>query len=325
MKNLKKTLSVALTSAILAVGLAVSASAQTLPGASCPSGSGRSAAFQNVNNVLSTYVNNSSNSNCSSNLKSLLGNLTSNGSGQTLPSSVSDLLKQCGIDSNVLNSGSNCNQSKNSNSNSNCNSNTNCNSNSNCNSNTNCTQAGNCITDCDTTGNCTTTCDKSGNCTQPTGNNQTPSTGNGQSGQNGSSNQGGSGSTDNSTADNQTFEQQVADLVNQQRAANGLNPLTLSTELSAAARAKSQDMHDKNYFAHESPTYGSPFDMLKTFGISYRTAGENIAMGYSTPEAVMNAWMNSSGHRANILNASYTQIGVGYVADGNYWTQEFIG
>lgn len=313
MKNLKKTLSVALTSAVLAVGLAVSASAQTLPGASCPSGSGRSAAFQNVNNVLSTFVNNSSNTNCSSNLKSLLGNLTSNGSGQTLPSSVSDLLKQCGIDSDVLNSGSNCNQSKN------------CNTNSNCKSNTNCTQAGNCITNCDTTGNCTTTCDKSGDCSQSTGNSQTPSTGNGQSGQNGSSNQGGSDSSSGAQTDIQSFEQQVADLVNQQRAANGLKPLTLSTELSAAARAKSQDMHDKNYFAHESPTYGSPFDMLKTFGISYRTAGENIAMGYSTPEAVMNAWMNSSGHRANILNASYTQIGVGYVASGNYWTQEFIG
>ena len=125
--------------------------------------------------------------------------------------------------------------------------------------------------------------------------------------------------------DNLSFEEQVVALVNEQRAANGLKPLTLSTELSNAARAKSQDMHDKKYFAHESPTYGSPFEMLTSFGISYRSAGENIAMGYSTPEAVMNAWMNSSGHRANILNASYTKIGVGYVADGNYWTQEFIG
>ena len=117
----------------------------------------------------------------------------------------------------------------------------------------------------------------------------------------------------------------MAALVNEQRAQNGLSPLTLSTELSNAARAKSQDMHDNNYFAHESPTYGSPFEMLTSFGISYRAAGENIAMGYSRPEAVMNAWMNSSGHRANILNASYTKIGVGYVADGNYWTQEFTG
>ncbi|SHI22268.1 uncharacterized protein, YkwD family [Sporobacter termitidis DSM 10068] len=125
--------------------------------------------------------------------------------------------------------------------------------------------------------------------------------------------------------DNKSYEQQVVDLVNEQRAANGLSALTLSEKLSDAARAKSQDMHDKNYFSHTSPTYGSPFDMLKTFGISYKAAGENIAMGQATPEEVVNAWMNSPGHRANILNSAYTQIGVGYVADGSYWTQLFIG
>ena len=91
------------------------------------------------------------------------------------------------------------------------------------------------------------------------------------------------------------------------------------------ARLKSQDMYDKGYFDHTSPTYGSAFDMLRSFGISYRTAGENIAYGYSTPQAVVDAWMNSSGHRANILNASYTQIGVGHVQDGNYCTQIFVG
>ncbi|BAK98840.1 hypothetical protein OBV_16420 [Oscillibacter valericigenes Sjm18-20] len=139
------------------------------------------------------------------------------------------------------------------------------------------------------------------------------------------SNQSSSGSSNAQNVDNLSYEEQVVALVNEQRAANGLQSLTLSTALSNAARTKSQDMHDNHYFAHESPTYGSPFDMLTSFGISYRTAGENIAMGYATPEAVMNAWMNSSGHRANILNASYTQIGVGYVADGNYWTQEFTG
>ena len=84
-------------------------------------------------------------------------------------------------------------------------------------------------------------------------------------------------------------------------------------------------MKDNQYFSHTSPTYGSPFDMMKRFGIAYRTAGENIAMGYQTPEAVVDGWMNSDGHRANILNASFTQIGVGYVADGHYWTQMFIG
>lgn len=135
----------------------------------------------------------------------------------------------------------------------------------------------------------------------------------------------GTGTTTDSNIDNLSFEEQVVALVNEQRAAYGLSPLTLNTELSNVARLKSQDMHDNNYFDHTSPTYGSPFDMMASFGISYQAAGENIAMGYATPEAVMEAWMNSSGHRANILNSSYTQIGVGYVADGNYWTQEFIG
>ncbi|MCQ2447764.1 MAG: SafA/ExsA family spore coat assembly protein [Oscillibacter sp.] len=123
----------------------------------------------------------------------------------------------------------------------------------------------------------------------------------------------------------QSYEQEVARLVNVERAKAGLAPLTLNWELSRVARYKSQDMKDNRYFAHNSPTYGTPFQMIRSFGLSYRTAGENIAMGYATPAAVMNGWMNSSGHRANILNASYTQIGVGYVAEGNYWTQQFIG
>ena len=122
-----------------------------------------------------------------------------------------------------------------------------------------------------------------------------------------------------------SYEQQVIDLVNEQRAKNGLGKLTANWELSRVARYKSQDMHDKKYFSHTSPTYGSPFDMMRNFGIAYRTAGENIAQGYRTPAAVMQGWMNSSGHKANILNASFTQIGVGYVSDGNYWTQMFIG
>lgn len=101
--------------------------------------------------------------------------------------------------------------------------------------------------------------------------------------------------------------------------------LTYNWELSRVARYKSQDMKDNRYFSHTSPVYGSPFQMMKDFGITYRSAGENIARGQRSPQAVVNAWMNSSGHRANILNASFTQIGVGYVADGNYWTQMFIG
>lgn len=121
-----------------------------------------------------------------------------------------------------------------------------------------------------------------------------------------------------------SVEKQVVKLVNEIRAQNGLSALTMNWELSRVARYKSQDMADNKYFSHNSPTYGSPFQMMKTFGISYRTAGENIAKGYSTAQAVVNAWMNSAGHRANILNASYTQIGVGYVSNGNHWTQMFI-
>ena len=121
------------------------------------------------------------------------------------------------------------------------------------------------------------------------------------------------------------FESEVIRLVNEIRAKNGLNALTANWELSRVARYKSQDMVDHRYFSHTSPTYGSPYQMMRAFGISFRTAGENIAYGYKPPQAVVNGWMNSSGHRANILNPSYTQIGVGYVSNGHYWTQMFIG
>jgi len=122
-----------------------------------------------------------------------------------------------------------------------------------------------------------------------------------------------------------SMEQEVARLVNIERQKAGLAPLTLSAELSKVARIKSQDMADKNYFSHTSPTYGDPFAMMKSFGIKYGYAGENIAKGYNSAESVMNGWMNSSGHRANILNPNFKTIGVGYVkANGTtYWTQMF--
>ena len=144
--------------------------------------------------------------------------------------------------------------------------------------------------------------------------------------ENNSGNQGtGNESTDNNESNVSEYEKRVAELVNEIRVENGISPLTLNSELSNVARIKSQDMKDNQYFSHTSPVYGSPFDMIKNFGISYKTAGENIARGQQTPEAVVDAWMNSDGHRANILNSSFTEIGVGYVADGNYWTQMFIG
>ncbi|KGR91389.1 transporter [Ureibacillus massiliensis 4400831 = CIP 108448 = CCUG 49529] len=126
------------------------------------------------------------------------------------------------------------------------------------------------------------------------------------------------------TQEGVAYEQEVIRLVNVERANAGLSALKYDWELSRVAEHKSQDMANKNYFSHTSPTYGSPFDMMKAYGINYSAAGENIAKGQRSPQEVVNAWMNSSGHRANILNSSYTHIGVGFVEDGNIWTQMFI-
>lgn len=121
------------------------------------------------------------------------------------------------------------------------------------------------------------------------------------------------------------FEQEVVELTNEERAKQGLSPLKADAQLSKVARDKSKDMATNGYFSHNSPTYGSPFDMMKQYGITYRTAGENIAKGQRTPQEVVNGWMNSEGHRANIMNGEFTHIGVGYVEQGNHWTQQFIG
>ena len=124
-----------------------------------------------------------------------------------------------------------------------------------------------------------------------------------------------------------TYESQVLKIVNAERAKKGIKALTLASDVSNCARVKSEDMRDRKYFSHQSPVYGNPFEMLKHFGIKYKTAGENIAKGQKSPEAVMNAWMNSEGHRKNILNANFKEIGIGYVSDSKgttYWTQQFI-
>lgn len=130
-----------------------------------------------------------------------------------------------------------------------------------------------------------------------------------------------------STAGLTAAEQQMLNLVNQERAKAGLQPLKADLELTKLARLKSQDMINKNYFDHNSPTYGSPFQMMKQFGITYKTAGENIA-GNQTVERAHTALMNSAGHRANILNPNYTHIGIGIQNGGNYgmmFTQMFVG
>lgn len=121
--------------------------------------------------------------------------------------------------------------------------------------------------------------------------------------------------------------QEVLKLVNQERQKQGLKALTLNTKLTSIGNMKAKDMADKKYFSHTSPTYGSPFQMLQNYGVTYTSAGENIAAGQRTSQEVMNSWLNSSGHRANILNKDYTQLGVGYYKGGSYgtyWVQLFI-
>ncbi|MDQ0337436.1 putative YkwD family protein [Caldalkalibacillus uzonensis] len=120
------------------------------------------------------------------------------------------------------------------------------------------------------------------------------------------------------------IEARVIELTNAERRRNGLSDLQTDAALNRVAREKSNDMQANHYFSHTSPTYGSPFDMMRDFGISFNAAAENIAQGQPTPEAVVQAWMNSEGHRANILNGNFTHIGVGYNENGHYWTQMFI-
>ncbi|QAS53104.1 CAP domain-containing protein [Halobacillus litoralis] len=121
------------------------------------------------------------------------------------------------------------------------------------------------------------------------------------------------------------FQKKVIELTNNAREKNGLNPLKSSGEVTEVAQEKSEDMAENNYFSHTSPTYGSPFDMLKEFGVDYRTAAENIAAGQQSPQEVVDGWLNSPGHRKNIMNKNLTHIGVGFAEDGNQWVQMFIG
>ncbi|KZE65242.1 serine protease [Paenibacillus jamilae] len=131
----------------------------------------------------------------------------------------------------------------------------------------------------------------------------------------------GQSSDSNAQLSKSQFAAEVVKLVNNERSQKGLKPLTSNAKLTEVALAKAKDMSTNNYFSHTSPTYGSPFDMMKKFGVTYTYAGENIAMGQKTPQEVMTAWMNSQGHRENILKAEYTQIGVAYY--NGYWVQEF--
>lgn len=144
---------------------------------------------------------------------------------------------------------------------------------------------------------------------------------------NNSSNNNSSSNSNSTTTAMTTDEKEVFDLINNQRTQNGLSALKLDTETLRVARIKAQDMVDNNYFSHNSPTYGSPFQMLNSFKISYKTAGENIA-GNSSNSSAVTAWMNSSGHKANILNSSFNYTGIGVVKSSKYgkvYVQMFLG
>jgi len=123
-------------------------------------------------------------------------------------------------------------------------------------------------------------------------------------------------------------ETQMLNLINQERSKNGLKPLKANSEIAKIARLKSKDIADNNYFSHTSPTYGSPFEMLKKYGISYLYAGENLAKN-SNVQAAHQALMNSAGHRKNILSNNFTEVGIGIISSGDgsmkVYTQMFIG
>jgi uncharacterized YkwD family protein len=118
------------------------------------------------------------------------------------------------------------------------------------------------------------------------------------------------------------FSVKVVELVNLERAKRGLAPLRLDGRLTEVAQEKAQEMVRNKYFSHTSPSYGSPFEMMQKFGIRYSAAGENIARGQTSPGEVMADWMQSSGHRSNILYPNFDTIGVGHSED--VWVQMFI-
>lgn len=137
-------------------------------------------------------------------------------------------------------------------------------------------------------------------------------------------NQPGNPSVPDNDTENADFVQQVVNLVNQERAKAGLSPVTADTSIQAAAQVRAKEIEKS--FSHTRPDGSSFSTALTQQGVTYRGSGENIAWGQKTPEQVMNGWMNSEGHRANILNKNFTKIGVGYhqnASGTNYWTQLF--
>ena len=137
-------------------------------------------------------------------------------------------------------------------------------------------------------------------------------------------NSGNDSTEENVSGDEHAFIKQVVDLVNAERAKEGLSPLTIDTKVQDAAMLRAKKC--EQLFSHTSPDGSSFATALKEQNVSYKSAGENIAWGQTSPEKVMNAWMNSSGHRANIMNPNFTTIGVGYYENAkgtDYWCQLF--
>ncbi len=131
---------------------------------------------------------------------------------------------------------------------------------------------------------------------------------------------------------NPNFINQVVDLINFERTQAGLDPLQIDSQLSQAAQVHTESMANDDFFSHYGVDGSSPFERIRDRGYQYSTAAENIAAEYQTPEAVVEAWMGSAGHRANILNSNLTEIGVGYeylandtgsVNYNHYWTTTF--
>lgn len=133
-------------------------------------------------------------------------------------------------------------------------------------------------------------------------------------------------STDQQGGELSQDEKKLLDLINAERAKSNLSPLIADPELMKVARIKANDMTKNNYFSHYSPTYGSPFDMMRQFGITFKAAAENIA-GNSTVEGAVSSWMKSEGHRNNIMNSNYNYTGIGISKSNKYgyvFAQMFI-
>lgn len=115
----------------------------------------------------------------------------------------------------------------------------------------------------------------------------------------------------------------VVELVNAERSKAGCSPVKVNAALTEAAQKHSEDMAASRSMSHTGSDGSSPADRITRAGYSWSTYGENVAYGYSTPEQVMTGWMNSPGHKKNILNCAFKEIGVGLAQPGSYWTQDF--